>query len=79
MYGEPETRSSGGRGLTIGSFVCAVVAVFFFPIILGPVGIGLGIAGYRKGDPLGRTAAIVSAIGMVGGFILGAIVLSNRA
>jgi hypothetical protein len=63
-----------GRGFTIASFVCAVVAVFLLPIVFGPLGIVFGVIAHRRGDALGRTAIIVSALCMVAGFLLGAMI-----
>jgi hypothetical protein len=68
---------NSGRGFTIASFVCAVVAVFLLPIVFGPLGIVFGVVAHRRGDALGRTAIIVSAVCMVAGFILAGILLSN--
>jgi sulfite exporter TauE/SafE len=43
----------------------------FIPILFGPLGIVLGIVGYRKGDrSLGRVAIIVSALGLILGIVL---------
>ena len=68
----PPPRSSGqGRGYTIAAFVLALGALVIVPIIFGPAGVALGIVGQRKGDPMGRTAAIVAGIAMVIGIALG--------
>jgi hypothetical protein len=75
-YPPPAPTTAGGRGFTIAAFVCAAVAVLFIPIILGPAGMVLGYMGHRRGDPLGRWAIGAALVGMVAGFILGAILFS---
>ena len=69
---------SAGRGFTIGAFVCAVVALLILPPVFGIAGIVLGSVGKNKGDPLGKTAMIVSAVCMVVGFAIGAAVFLAR-
>lgn len=59
------------RTLSIISFVCAAIAVFFLPIAFGPAAIILGIVAYRKGDPLGMWAIVAGVVGMIAGFALG--------
>ena len=66
----PELDYREGRGYTVASFVLAVLAVALIPPVHGVIGAVLGYVGWRKGDPLGRTAAACSVLGMV----LGAIV-----
>jgi membrane associated rhomboid family serine protease len=71
---EPGTSNiNNGRIFTIVAIVCAVVAVAILPIIFGPLGIIFAVMGMRRGDPLGRTALIVAVIGMIAGFVLGAV------
>ena len=74
-YPPPPTATSQGRGYTIGGFICAVIALVFLPIVLGPLGAVLGYVGYRKGDPLGRWALIAAIAATVIGLLLAALVL----
>lgn len=79
MHGDPAgtpTGTNAGRGFTIGAFVCAAVALILVPLV-GVAGVALGVVGYRKGDPLGKVAAIVAGACAVAGFIIGAVLLSN--
>src|SRR4051794_33684537 len=64
-YPPPPTTSREGRGYTVAAFVLAALALLFAPPILGGIGIALGVVGYRKGDALGRTAAIVAGVALV--------------
>jgi len=71
-----DTRENDGRVFTIVAFVFAAIAVIFLPIAFGPAGIILGLVGRSKGDRRGGIAAILAAVGMVLGFILGAAVMT---
>ncbi len=74
QYAPPRPGSrgtGGGRPYAIGAFVCAVVAVFFLPVVLGPVAIVLGVVAHRKGDPLGRWAVVAGVVGLAAGLALG--------
>jgi hypothetical protein len=46
--------------------------------VLGPLGLGLGVAGAIKGDTLGRWAAVAGAAALCLGTVLGTMVLSGR-
>ena len=72
----PPSTTQLGRGWTVASFVCAVIALVFLPIVIGPLGAVLGYVGYRKGDPLGRWAMIASIAALVLGMVLGFIVFN---
>lgn len=69
--GQPGSGSPPGRVLTILGFVFGVIAILFFPIILGPAAIICAGIGMSKGDPLGRWALAVAIGGTVLGFVLG--------
>jgi hypothetical protein len=69
-----ETR---GNTLSIIGIVCGVVAVLFLPIVFGPVGIILGIIGKTRNEKLSTIAIVVAVVGMVAGFILGAVVMNQ--
>ena len=60
--------------LTFLGIMCAVVAVFFLPIIIGPVGMILGAIGASRGERGAPVAIILSLFGTVLGFMLGAAV-----
>ncbi len=76
MNQSPTTGQGTGsaRVMTILAFVFAAVAVLFLPIIFGPVAIVLAIIAMRKGDPLAKAALIAAIVGMIAGFVLGAVV-----
>ncbi|WP_433711696.1 hypothetical protein ACQP2U_36485 [Nocardia sp. CA-084685] len=61
---------SGSQPLSIIGFVCAGISLLFCPYLFGPVGIILGIIGHKKGESLGKWAAIASAISLIIGIIL---------
>ncbi|MEV6134901.1 hypothetical protein AB0L63_02290 [Nocardia sp. NPDC051990] len=66
----PPGPQSGAQTLSIIGFVCAGISLLFCPYLFGPVGIILGIIGHRKGESLGKWAAIASAISLIVGLIL---------
>ena len=59
-----------GRGYTTSSFVMAVLTVAVVPPLHGVIGAVLGYVGWRKGDPLGRTAMVCSLLAMVVGMVV---------
>ncbi|WP_433199209.1 hypothetical protein ACQP1G_06165 [Nocardia sp. CA-107356] len=61
---------SDSQTLSIIAFVCAGISLLFCPYLFGPAGIILGIIGHKKGESLGKWAAITSAISLIVGFIL---------
>ncbi|GAA4698428.1 hypothetical protein [Nocardioides nanhaiensis] len=71
----PQTNQS--NVLSIIGIVCGVVAVLFFPIVFGPLGLILGGIGKSRGEKLSTIALVVAAVGMVVGFLLGALVYSS--
>lgn len=73
----PAGASSAGRGFSIAAFIMGAVSIIFLPIVFGPAGIALGLVGNAKGDPLGKTAAIASAVAMVIGFAVGYFVFTE--
>lgn len=74
----PTPDPSAGRGFTIGAFVCAVIALIILPPVFGIAGIVLGSVGKSKGDPLGKTAMIVSAVCLALGMVIGAVLILSR-
>jgi hypothetical protein len=75
--GGPPARA-GAQVFSIIAIVCGVIAILFLPILFGPIGIILAIVANRRGEPLWKVALGVAIGGMVLGFVLGAIVLSNN-
>ncbi len=71
-------RRQGAQIFSILAIVCGVIAILIFPIVFGPVGIVLAVVANRRGEPLWKVALGVAIGGMVLGFLLGAIVLSNN-
>lgn len=67
----PRGQRPSGRGFVIGSMILSVAAVFFLPIILGPVAFGLAYWGHRKGDPWAKKAMVGAVVATVIGLILG--------
>ena len=78
----PAPRAAGGstaRALTIASFVRAVLAVLFWPLVLGVLAIVLGVAAYSMGDrPLAVYAIIASVVALFGGWLLSALIYSTN-
>ena len=75
---QPTTSaSSGARVLSILAIVFGGLAVLFMPILFGPAGIVCGAIGTSKGDRLGKVGLIVAVVGMIAGFVLGALVYSS--
>lgn len=71
-YGEvPPPPRTGAQTYSIIGFVCAAIALLFCPPGFGIAGIVLGIVGNKKGEPLGKWAAIAAGVCMVIGFGIG--------
>lgn len=71
-------RRQGAQIFSILAIVCGVLSILILPIIFGPIGIILAVIANRRGEPLWKIALGVAVGGMVLGFILGAVVLSNN-
>lgn len=67
------TASSSSKGFSIGAIVCGIVAVLILPIVFGPVGLVLGGVAKKRGERLSTIALVVAGVGMVLGFVLGAL------
>ena len=76
-YSPPRSSAAGGRPYVIAGFICAVVAVGFLPIVLGPIAVVLGFLAHRKHDPMGRWVMIVGVVGMLLGFALAALLFAE--
>lgn len=64
-------RGNASRGFAIAGFVLGAVAIFFVPIVLGPVGAILGGVGWRQGDKVGLYAMIFAIVCTIIGLVLG--------
>ena len=77
-YYSPEDRPTRGRGrkLAVTGIVFGAVSFLVIPILFGPLGVLLGILRLARGERrLGTVAIVVSALGLVVGFILSFLVL----
>ncbi|MDQ3758198.1 MAG: hypothetical protein M3394_10160 [Actinomycetota bacterium] len=74
---ERTTDRTGGRSYTIAAAICAVVALFFLPIVFGPIGAVLGFVGNAKGDRAGMWVAIAAIVATFAGMALAAAMLDN--
>lgn len=74
--GTPYGQKGGGRApaLVWGAFACSAVALFFFPIVLGPVAIVLAAVAMSRNEPHATVALVVAVGAMLVGFILGVLV-----
>ncbi|KUH39829.1 MULTISPECIES: hypothetical protein [Streptomyces] len=80
QYGNQPTgqqRAATGNVLSIVAIVLGAVALIFLPIVFGVIGLVLAIiAKVVRHERLATVALVVSAVGLVGGMILGALVVS---
>ncbi|GGQ01577.1 hypothetical protein [Streptomyces roseolilacinus] len=79
QYGNQPTgqqhASTNNNVLSIIAIVLGVVALVFLPIVFGAIGLVLAIiAKTVRHERLATVALVVSAAGLVGGMILGAVV-----
>lgn len=84
---QPTSPSSFGRptpspttdsiGLCIGAMVMGCIALFFFPIVFGPIGIALASAALVRKERWAVAGMSVAAGGTVMGMVLGALVWSS--
>jgi hypothetical protein len=65
------------QGLAIAGLICGIVAFLFFPPLFGILGIVFSAISMSAGNKLGKTALIVSVVGLVVGMIVGAMVFSG--
>ncbi|MFD8685960.1 hypothetical protein [Streptomyces sp. NPDC059651] len=76
-YGTPPSATTGNV-LSIIAMVLGVVSLVFLPIVFGVVGLVLAIVAKTvRHERLAVPAIVVSAVGLVGGMILGAIVAGS--
>lgn len=70
-------RAGSGRAYTVGAAICAVVAVFFLPIVFGPIGAVLGFVGNAKGDRAGLWVAVAAILATFAGIAPAAAMMDN--
>ena len=73
-YASPSATAGRGRPWTAAGAVCAVLALFVLPILVGPAGAVLGFVGHRKGDRYGLWVAAAAVVTTVLGMVIGAVV-----
>ncbi|MFG2587965.1 hypothetical protein OG379_05560 [Streptomyces sp. NBC_01166] len=72
-HGAPQ-RTAGGNVLSIIAMVLGVISLLFLPIVFGVVGLILAIiAKTVRHERLAVPAIVVSAVGLIGGMVLGAL------
>ncbi|CAL9317787.1 MULTISPECIES: hypothetical protein [unclassified Streptomyces] len=80
QYGSQSTgqqRAATSNVLSIIAIVLGAVALLFLPIVFGAIGLVLAIIAMTvRRERLATVALVVSAVGLVGGMILGALVAS---
>lgn len=64
------------QGLAIAGLICGIIAFLFFPPLFGVLGIVFSAVAMSAGNKLGKTALIVSVVGLVVGMLVGALVFS---
>ena len=77
-YSATPVRRKGAQIFSILGMVSGVVAIFILPIVFGPIGIVLAVVANRRAEPLWKVALAVAVGGMILGFILSYLVLSNK-
>lgn len=74
--GIERTEDTDTNALAIGAIVLGVLAVFFLPIVLGPIGIVLAVMARNRGQSLGNVALWVAIGGTVVGLAFGVLALT---
>jgi hypothetical protein len=75
---EPIEEGQGlGALVSLAGFGPAILSIFLFPVLFGPLGILLGFIGLKLGSSLGKATIGLSAVSMIIGMIYGAIVWSS--
>lgn len=74
-HGAPQ-HASGSNALSIVAIVLGVIALLFLPIVFGVIGVVLAIVAKTvRHERLSTIAIVISAVGLVGGMILSALVV----
>ncbi len=72
--GQRHHGASTGNALSIAAIVLGVIALIFLPIVFGVVGLVLAIVAKTvRHERLATIAIVVSAVGLIGGMVLGAV------
>ncbi|WP_327111323.1 hypothetical protein OG206_01500 [Streptomyces sp. NBC_01341] len=72
-HGAPQ-RATAGNVLSIIAMVLGVISLIFLPIVFGVIGLVLAIiAKTVRHERLAVPAIVVSAVGLIGGMVLGAL------
>lgn len=72
-HGAPQ-GTANGNVLSIIAMVLGVISLLFFPIVFGVIGLILAIiAKTVRHERLAVPALVVSAVGLIGGLLLGAL------
>lgn len=75
-HGTPPAAT--GNAMSIVAMVLGVISLIFLPIVFGVIGLVLAIiAKTVRHERLAVPAIVVSAVGLVGGLILGAVLAMN--
>ena len=68
--------NQGSNALSILAIIFGGISLLFLPIIFGPIAIVLAIIAKSRKERLSTVALIISIVGTVVGFILGALVFA---
>lgn len=76
--GQQPQGAASGNVLSIIAMVLGVIALIFLPIVFGVIGLVLAIVAKTvRHERLAVPAIVVSAVGLIGGMILGAVLVMN--
>ena len=73
---DPTTSSTAlppGRLAACFGFGVAGLAVWVFPLVLGPVAVLLGLIAHRRGERLGRWVVLAGVVGLCLGLVIDAL------
>lgn len=70
---DPTIPSTSSNTLSTIGIALGAISFFVLPLFLGAAGIVLGVVGRSRGETRAKTAIWVSAVGLVAGMILGAV------
>lgn len=68
----PQGPSGSRQTFSILAFACAAAALTLSPLLFGALGVVLGVQGDRRGEPLGRRAALTAGAATLVGFAVSA-------
>ncbi|MFC4125720.1 hypothetical protein [Nocardia rhizosphaerae] len=67
---EPDGGTRTRQPWSTAGFVLAVVALLFFPIIFGVIGVACGLYGRRRGEELGNWSALAALTALLAGLAI---------